>query len=131
MNNKLISIVLTIILFAGIFAVSITAVNARGFDFLCFKKQSLIVTLKNEANINTSKDKISKIPQVKIVKIKYRDEEWSKMVNKMDLPKMENPFKNEFIIKVKKDANVKGIYDSIKQLDFVESVKYAHEAKSK
>ena len=65
-----------------------------------------------------------KIPHVKIIKIKYRDKEWSKLVNRMDLPNMENPFKNEFTIKVKKKADIDKIYNKIKEMSFVEDVKY-------
>ena len=37
---------------------------------------------------------------------------------------MENPFKNEFTIKVKKKADIDKIYNKIKEMSFVEDVKY-------
>ena len=69
------------------------------------------------------KKKISKIPQVKITNVQYRDKEWSKMVNKMDLPKMENPFKNEVTLKTKRNADINEIYNKIKEMNFVEDIK--------
>ena len=127
MNNKLLFAIVIVVLFIGIFTLSVTVVNAKGLNLSCFKKQNMTVILKNDANIDVSKKKISEIPQVKIIKIKYRDKEWSKMVNKMDLPKMENPFKNEFTVKMKKNANAEEIYNTIKKMDFVEDVKYPSE----
>ena len=62
--------------------------------------------------------------QIKVINIKYRDKEWSKKVNKYDLPNMENPFKNEFTVKVNKNTNIDEIYNQIKEMDFVEAVKY-------
>ena len=129
MNNKLISLIGIAVLFIGIFTVFATVVNAKSLNLLCSKKQKLKIILKNEANIDISKDKISKIPNIKIIKITYRDEEWSRMVNKMDLPKMENPFKNEFIIKMNKKANTDEIYNKIKEMDFVESAGYVFDKK--
>ena len=120
MNNKL----LLIILLASIFTVFATVVYAKNSNLLCSKKQKLIVTLKNEAIVNKSRDKILEIPHIKIIKTTYRDKEWSKMVNKMDLPKMENPFKNEFLIKINKKGNADEIYNKINNMDFVESVKF-------
>ena len=126
MNNKLIYVIVIVILFISIYA---AIANAQGLNFLCLKKQNLIVILKNEADINKSKEAILKIPQIKIINIRYRDKEWSKMVNKYDLPKMENPFKNEFTVKVNKSTNINEIYSQIKELDFVENVKYYSDTK--
>ena len=120
-----IKIILTIfILLAGIFTIFITVANAKSLNFIYSKKQNMIVILKDNANINKSKEKISEIPKIKIIKITDRNKEWSKMVNKMDLPKMDNPFKNEFIITIKKNTNITEIYNTIKSMDFVEDVKY-------
>ena len=123
MGTKLLSVIAIIVLFVGIFTVSTRVVNAEDVGLFCSKKQTITVILKNEANINEAKDKISKIPNIRITKIKSRDEEWSRMVNKMDLPNMENPFKNEFTLKPKKNVNTDEIYNKIKEMDFVESVK--------
>ena len=72
MNIKLISSIVIVVLFISIF----TAIaNAQGLNFLCFKKQNIIVTLKNDADVNKSKEIISKIPQTKVINIKYRDKE--------------------------------------------------------
>ena len=122
MNSKLIYSI--VILLIGIFTIYTAIANAQGLNFLCFKKQNLIVTLKNDADVNKSKEIISKIPQTKVINIKYRDKEWSKKVNKYDLPNMENPFKNEFTVKVNKNTNIDDIYNQIKEMDFVEAVKY-------
>ena len=46
------------------------------------------------------------------------------MVNKYDLPNMENPFKNEITIKINKNANVNEIYNKLKETDFIENVQY-------
>ena len=129
MNNKLLFAVVTIIILTCIFALSTTLANAKNLDIFSSKKQIMIVTLKNDVNIDVSKDKISQVPQIKIVKIKDRNKEWSNMVNKMDLPKMENPFKNEFIIKTNKRADINEIYNKIKQMDFVEDVEYSSDTK--
>ena len=122
MNSKLIYSI--VILLIGIFTIYTAIANAQGLNFLCFKKQNLIVTLKNDADIIKSKEAILKIPQIKVINIKYRDKEWSKKVNKYDLPNMENPFKNEFTVKVNKNTNIDEIYNQIKEMDFVEAVKY-------
>lgn len=99
--------------------------NAQNFKFLLpTNENKIIVTLKNEVNIDKSKSKISEIPNIKIIKTVYRDEEWSKKVNKYDLPNMENPFKNEFIIKVNKNADMYEIYNKIKEMSFVEKIEY-------
>lgn len=124
MNNKILSTIGIILLFVSIFAVFITAVNAQGLNLLCSKKQNIIITLSNDANINKAKEEIAKIPQIKIINIKYRDKEWSRMVNKMDLPNMENPFKNEFIIKINKKSNIDEIFNKIKSMDFIENIDY-------
>ena len=63
MNNKL----LLIILLASIFTVFATVVYAKNSNLLCSKKQKLIVTLKNEAIVNKSRDKILEIPHIKII----------------------------------------------------------------
>lgn len=121
MNNKLlITILAAVILFSGIFTVFITVVNAKN----CSKAQNLTVTMKNETDMDKAKKEISKLPKIKIIKITDRTKEWSRMVNKMDLPKMENPFKNEFVIKTKKNANIDEIYNQIKEMDFVENIEY-------
>ena len=124
MNNKIISSIIIIAFVVTISTVFITVANAKSLDFLCFKKPNIIVTLKNTSDIYVSKKEILKIPQVKITNIKYREKEWSKMVNKMDLPNMENPFKNEFTVKIEKNANINEIYNKIKDMDFVENVQY-------
>jgi len=121
MSNKLLLTVIIIVLFTGLFT---TVVYAKSSNLLSFKKHKMIITLKDEADINVSKDKISKIHQVKIINIKDRNKEWSKMVNKMDLPNMENPFKNEFIISINKNANINEIYNQIETMDFVENIQY-------
>lgn len=126
MNIKLISSIVIVVLFISIF----TAIaNAQGLNFLCFKKQNIIVTLKNDADVNKSKEIISKIPQTKVINIKYRDKEWSKKVNKYDLPNMENPFKNEFTVRVNKNTDINKIYNQIKEMDFVEVIKYDSDKK--
>ena len=99
MNNKVLFSIGIVVLFGCIFTLLATVVNAKGLNILCSEKQNIKVTLKNEADVEKSKDVISRITQIKIIKITYRDKEWSKMVNKYDLPKMENPFKNEFTVK--------------------------------
>ena len=125
MNNKLLLIILVIIMFIGAFTVFITVANAKNLNFLCSKKQNITVTLKNETNLEKAKDKILEIPQIKITKITDRNEEWSKHVNKYDdLPNIQNPYKNIFIIKTNKKANVYEILSKIKEMDFVEDVKY-------
>ena len=124
MNNKILLIVI-LIMFVGAFTVFITVANAKNLNFLCSKKQNITVTLKNETNIEKAKAKISEIPQIKIIKITDRNKEWSKMVNKYDdLPNMQNPFKNEFVIKTNKKANVNEVLRKIKEMDFIEDVKY-------
>ena len=129
MNNKLLFIIITIILFVSIFTVLTTVVNAKSLNLFCVKKQNLIIILKDEADIEKSKTAISKIPKIKITKIQDRNKEWSRMVNKMDLPKMENPFKNEFTVKIKKKANTDEIYNKIKEMNFVEDVKYLYDTR--
>ena len=121
MNSKLLYLIFIIVLLTGA-TIFITIAEAENLNLFCSKKQSIIVTLKNEAEIEKSKAAILKIPQVKITKIKYRDEEWSKMVNKMDLPNMENPFKNEFIIKISKNTDTDDILNKMKEMGFVEKV---------
>ena len=124
MNNKILLIVI-LIMFVGAFTVFITVANAKNLNFLCSKKQNITVTLKNETNIEKAKAKISEIPQIKIIKITDRNKEWSKYVNKYDdLPNMQNPFKNEFVIKTNKKANVNEVLRKIKEMDFIEDVKY-------
>ena len=128
MNNKLLLIIAILIMFVGAFTIFIAAANAKNSNFLCFEKQNIIITLKNETNLEKAKDKISEIPQIKIIKITDRNEEWSKHVNKYDdLPNIQNPYKNEFIIKTNKKANVNEILSKIKEMDFVEDVKYVSE----
>ena len=130
MNNKLLSTLIIIILFAGTFILFAKVVYAKGLNFFYTNKNNIIVTLKNDADIEKSKRTISEIPQIKIIKITDRDKEWSKMVNKMDLPNMQNPFKNEFTIHTKKKANINEIYNKLKDMDFVENVKYVSETES-
>lgn len=130
MNTKLLYIIFVIALFIGICTVFMAVANAKNINLFNSKKQSITVTLKNEAEIEKSKTAILKIPQIKIIKTQYRDEEWSKMVNKMDLPKMENPFKNEFIIKIKKNANKNEICKQIGEMNFVEKIE-CYQDKSK
>ena len=127
MNTKL--IIGLIILIISIFTVSMTVVNANIINFLFPKKTTMLVILKNDADITLAKTKISKIHKVKIVWIQDRNKEWSKMVNKMDLPKMDNPFKNEVVIKLNRKANTDEIINNLKSMDFVESIKYEPEIK--
>lgn len=124
MNNKIIFAITIFVMFACISGVFIAVANAKGLNLLCFKKYNIKVTLKNEAEIEKSKEVILKIPEVKIIRIQYRDKEWSKMVNKYDLPNMENPFKNEMYIKANKNANIEEIFNKIKDMSFVEDIKY-------
>ncbi len=128
MDNRLILVIVTVISFIGIYIVFSTVVNAKSFNLFC-SKQDMLITLKNEAKMDISKEKILKISKIKIIHITDRDKEWSKMVNKMDLPKMENPFKNEFIIRMNKKENIKGIYEQIKEMDFVEDIQYIHDTR--
>ena len=128
MNNRLLSAVAAIVLFTGIFTLFVTVTKAECSNLFCSKKQ-IVVTLKDDANIDIAKDKISKIPKVRIINIQNRDKEWSKMVNKMDLPKMENPFKNEFTIKINRKANIDEISKVIKEMDFVVDVKDVSDTK--
>ena len=127
MKNKL--AVITIILSVGIFTALNTGVNAKGLNLFCPEQQKIIIILKNEANMDVSKDKISKIPHIKITNIKDRNKEWSKMVNKMDLPNIENPFKNEITVKINKNANLNEIYNNLKETDFVENIQIYSESK--
>ena len=125
MNNKLLLMIVILIMFISAFTVFITVANAKNLNFLCSKKQNITVILKNETNIEKAKAKILEIPQIKIIKITDRNKEWSKYVNKYDdLPNMQNPFKNEFVIKPNKKANVNEISGKLKEMDFIEDVKY-------
>lgn len=123
MNNKILFAFVIIVFVAGIFTVFATIVNAEGLNFL-YPAQKLTVTIKNEADIDKSKNKISEIPDIKIIKTIYRDKEWSKMVNKYDLPNMENPFKNEFVLKIGKNADMAEVYNKLKEMSFVEKADY-------
>lgn len=129
MNNKMLIIITTVIIFVVISTIFTTVAKAKGLNFLCSKNRNIIVALKNEAEIEKAKSAILKIPKIKIIKITYRDKEWSKKVNKYDLPNMENPFKNEFIIYVDKKANIDEVFNKIKAMSFVENVKYASDEK--
>ena len=122
---KSLSVIVAIVLFVGILTLFTTVGNAKG---LFYQKQNMIVTLGNDVKMDKAKKEISAIPQVKIVKITDRNKEWSKMVNKMDLPNMDNPFKNVFVIKVNKKADINEIFNKIKGIDFVENVRYATES---
>ena len=125
MNNKMLLIIVMLIMFISAFIVFITVANAKNLNFLCPKKQNITVILKNETNLEKAKAKILEIPQIKILKITDRNKEWSKYVNKYDdLPNIQNPFKNEFVIKTNKKANVNEIFNKIKEMDFIEDVKY-------
>lgn len=124
MNSKLISAITVIVLLVGVLAIFTTIAYAKNSDFLCSKKQIITVTLKDEANVDASKSRILEMPKIKIVNIQYRDKEWSRMVNRMDLPKMENPFKNEITIKTKKNADIEQILKELKEMTFVEKVEY-------
>ena len=128
MDNKILSVLVIVILLVGIFSVFATVVYAKGSNFLCHKKNDLIIVLKNDANLDKAKFEISKISHVKITKIQDRNKEWSKMVNKMDLPRMENPFKNEVTIKTNKKADLDEIRNKIKEMDFVEDIKNISES---
>ena len=122
MNQKLIFAIIIISLFTSGFKLFATPIDAQNFKFLSPSENNLTVILKNEADIEKSKNKILEIPNIKIVKTVYRNEEWSKMVNKYDLPNIENPFKNEFIIKANKNADMSEIYNIIKKMSFVEKI---------
>ena len=118
-------IIVILIIFVSAFTLFITAANAKNLNFLCSKKQNITVTLKNETNLEKAKAKILEISQIKIIKITDRNKEWSKYVNKYDdLPNMQNPFKNEFVIKANKKANVNEILSKLKEMNFIEDVKY-------
>ena len=121
MNKK--HLVGIIVLFLGIFAISATIVNAGIPDVFCLRQQPMTVILKDDADLGLAKEEISKIHQIKIESIQDRNKEWSRMVNKMDLPKMDNPFKNEVVIKISKKADADEISNQIKSLDFVEDIK--------
>ena len=125
MNNKMLLIIVMLIMLISAFTVFITVANAKNLNFLCSKKQNITVILKNETNLEKAKAKILEIPQIKILKITDRNKEWSKYVNKYDdLPNMQNPFKNEFVIKINKKGTANEILNKIKEMDFVEDVKY-------
>ena len=124
MNNKVIPIIAIIVVLVVIFTFFATVVKAEGSSLFCSDKQNLVVTLKDNADIDKAKAEISNISKVRIIKIVDRNKEWSKMVNKMDLPKMENPFKNEFTLRLNKKVDVNEIINKIKKIDFVEEVKY-------
>lgn len=129
MNSKLLSKVIIVILLAIVFMIFVIVVNAKSANIFCSKEPNIIITLKNDANVDISRDEILKIPQIKILKIRYRDKEWSKMVNKMDLPNMQNPFKNEIIIKTSKNVDTNEVYNKIEKMDFVDEVKYLLDTK--
>ena len=124
MKQKIIFALIIISLFTSIFKLFEISVNAQDFKFLSSSKNNIIVILRNDADIEKSKAAVSKIPQVKIIEIKYRDKEWSKKVNKYDLPNMENPFKNRIIIKADKNADIPEIYNKLKKMSFVEKIEY-------
>ncbi len=125
MNAKFLFVIITIVIFTTI---SITVVYAKGLNSIC-SKQNIVVTLKDDVDVDKAKGAILEIPKIKIIKITDRNKEWSKMVNKYDLPKMENPFKNQFILKVSKNAHVDETINKIKEMSFVEQVGYAIETK--
>lgn len=129
MDSKLLYKVIVVILLAIVFMIFAIVVNAKSANIFCSKEPNIIITLKNDANVDMSKDEILKIPQIKILKIRYRDKEWSKMVNKMDLPNMQNPFKNEIIIKTSKNVDTNEVYNKIEKMDFVDEVKYLLDTK--
>lgn len=128
MNHKILLIIAILVMSVGLFTVFITVANGKTLNFLCSKNQNITVILKNEADIEKAKAKISEIPKIKILKITDRNKEWSKYVNKYDLPNMENPFKHKFIIKINKNADINEIYSKIKEMDFIENVIDASDA---
>ena len=115
MNKKILIIIIALIPFI---------IAGSAFSSTINRKKVIVVSLKNEANIEVSKNEVLKIPHVKKITVVYRDEEWSKYVNKYDLPKMENPFKNELIIKTDKPENMENVYNEIQRKDFSEKIRY-------
>ena len=115
MNKKILIIIIALIPFI---------IAGSAFSSTINRKKVIVVSLKNEANIEVSKNEVLKIPHVKKITVVYRDEEWSKYVNKYDLPKMENPFKNELIIKTDKPENMENVYNEIQRKDFSEEIRY-------
>ncbi len=115
--NKNILLIIFVILISLI-------VTGSAFSSTINRSKVIILTLKNEADIEKSKNEVLKIPHVKKISITYRDKEWSKYVNKYDLPKMENPFKNELIVKVDKKINLEEVFNEVQKKDFSEKVRY-------
>ena len=91
--------------------------------------QVVVVKLKDGRNMETIETEISKMPHVKKVIVKTKEEQWSNYVNKMDLPKMENPFKDTIIIRVDRQKNIKEVFENVSQKDYVDTVNYSTEAK--
>ena len=90
--------------------------------------QVIVVTLKTGTNIETQETEILKIPHVKKIKVKTKEDQWSNYVNKWDLPKMENPFKDTIIIRVDKQKNIEEVFEKVSQKDYVEKADYSTEA---
>ena len=122
-NKLLISVIISIVLliiFTPIFVVG-SGINC----ILQSRKQIIIVTLKNEADIEASKNLISRIPHVKKITVVYKDKEWEKMLKEMgNIPNIKDSLRNKIFIKADNQKNIEKIKNLLKEKNFIEDINY-------
>lgn len=122
-KNLLISVVILIVIL-----IILTPIFVVGSGINCFlqsRKQIIIVALKNEADIEASKNLISKIPHVKKITVIYKDKEWEKMLKEMgNIPNIKGSLRNKIFIKADNQKNIEKIKHHLKEKDFIEDISY-------
>lgn len=98
-------------------------------DFVDHLGDSLEVSvyLKQGYNVEQTKAAISKIGNIKEIKVIPREQAWEKIKQEMDVPDIKNPLPDTLRLKVKNQEEIGSVIKKIKNMQSVESIQYARD----
>lgn len=89
------------------------------------------VYLKNSADSNAVKKRISEFEHVERVRVIPKETSWSDLKREIDLPEIDNPLPDTLHVKVDKPNNINEVFGKIKSLSVVEDMSYAQDLAKK
>ncbi len=95
------------------------------------KVLEISVYLKNDTNIDYATKQIEDIKHVTKITLVPKQVSWDSLKKELDLPEITNPLPDTLHVRVDAPTNVEEVFNSVKNLSYVEDVNYAKDLAEK